>query len=93
MTMLTLVTMTMTGKEAEAARQRSETLRNEAIRLVEDRHVRTNRSPRLRDDEEQDREDDDEDIDDDEYDNNHHGGDQAGFKKVFLGPRQTPRQD
>ena len=79
--------MTMTGKEAEAARQRSETLRNEAIRLVEDRHVRTNRSPRLRDDEEQDREDDD------EYDNNHHGGDQAGFKKVFLGPRQTPRQD
>jgi len=31
-------------QEAEAARQRSETLRNEAIRLVEDRHVRTNRS-------------------------------------------------
>ena len=30
-------------QEAEAARQRSETLRNEAIRLVEDRHVRTNR--------------------------------------------------
>ena len=56
--------------------------------------MRTNRSPRLRDDdEEQDREDDDEDVDDNEYDNNHDGGDQAGFKKVLLGPRQTPRQD
>ena len=56
--------------------------------------MRTNRSPRLRDDdEEQDREDDDEDVDDNEYDNNHDGGDQASFKKVLLGPRQTPRQD
>ena len=31
-------------QEAEAARQRSETLRNEAVRLVEDRQVRTTRT-------------------------------------------------
>ena len=34
------------SQEAEAARQRSESLRNDVIRLVEDRHVRTNRSHR-----------------------------------------------